>query len=309
MCGSPDFNPNVYNETSKITNFNNPALFLDYEPGSVMKGLTMAAAVDQQKVSPNSTYNDTGEVLFGKSVIKNSDNKAHGIQTMTQVLEESLNTGAIYAMRQIGVQVFRKYLEDFGLGSTTGVELDGEAAGNLHSLYDSNEIYAATASFGQGITATPLQMVTAYAAIANGGKLMRPYLVKEIRHSDGTTETHSSKVVRQVISSKTAALVSGMLVRVVTNGHGKKAAVTGYVIAGKTGTAQIPRHDGKGYEDGSTIGSFIGFGPVSDPKFAMIVRIDRPKDVQYAESSAAPLFGDLAKFILQYYEVPPSSAY
>ncbi|MFA5954387.1 MAG: penicillin-binding protein 2 [Patescibacteria group bacterium] len=304
MCGSPDFNPNVFNETEKITAFNNPALFLNYEPGSVMKGLTMAAAIDQQRVTPTSTYVDTGSVTFGRSVIKNSDNKAHGVQTMTQVLEESLNTGAIYAMRQVGLSVFKKYLEDFGLGSVTGIDLEGEAAGNLKSLYQNNEIYAATASFGQGVTATPLQMVAAYAAIANNGKLMQPYLVQEVKHPDGSVETHSSKTVRQVINQRTSAQISGMLARVVTNGHGKKAAVPGYVIAGKTGTAQIPRKDGKGYESGSTIGSFIGYGPVSNPKFAMLVRIDRPQDVQFAESSAAPLFGDLAKFILQYYEVP-----
>lgn len=305
MCGNPDFNPNIYNETEKIAVFNNPAIFMEYEPGSIMKTMTMAAAIDQQKVKPETTYNDIGEVKIGSHTIRNSDNKAYGVQTMVSVLEKSLNTGAIYAVRQLGAAAFKKYIDDFGFGELTGLELEGEAVGDVSRLSEKNEIYSATASFGQGITVTPLQMVSAYAALANGGKLMKPYLVQKIIQADGQNEIHEPAAVRQVVSARTATVVGGMLVSVIESGHGKRAGVPGYYLAGKTGTAQIPRRDGPGYEPGAAIGSFVGYGPVEDPRFAMIVRIDRPRDVQFAESSAAPLFGKIAKFILQYYEIPP----
>lgn len=308
MCGNPDFNPNTYNEAEKIAVFNNPATFLEYEPGSIMKTMTMAAAIDQQKVKPETTYNDTGEIKIGLNTIHNSDNKAYGVQTMVSVLEKSLNTGAIFAMRQLGAAVFRKYVDDFGFGELTGIELDGEAIGDVNRLFEKNEIYLATASFGQGITVTPLQMVVAYATLANGGKLMKPYLVQKIIRANGQSEIHEPVQVRQVVSERTAAVVGGMLVSAVEEGHGKKAGVLGYHLAGKTGTAQIPRKDGPGYETGAAIGSFVGYGPVENPRFAMIVRVDRPRDVQFAESSAAPLFGKIAKFILQYYEIPPYEA-
>lgn len=307
MCSSPDYNPNVYNEVSSLTQFNNPAIFNTYEPGSIVKPFTIAAALDQKKITPTSTYIDTGEVVIGPHTIRNSDKKANGEQTMTDVLVKSLNTGVIYAQRLIGGDRLKDYFEAFGLGEATGIELNGEAKGTLGRLDEKQDIYYATASFGQGMTATPLQMVAGYAALANGGKLYRPYIVKEVLHTDGTSTPTEPIVIGTPISQKTSALVSGMLVEVVENGHGTKAAVPGYYIAGKTGTAQIPRQDGQGYETGvgSTIGSFVGYGPVNDPRFAMIVRVDRPKDVQFAESSAAPLFGILAKFLLQYYEVPP----
>lgn len=307
MCSAPDYNPNVFNEVNSINQFNNPAIFNTYEPGSIIKPLTMAAAVDQEKVSPSTTYTDTGEVTFGPDTIRNSDLKANGEQTMTEVLVKSLNTGVVFLSQQLGRDALKNYFEAFGLGEKTNIELDGEASGNLSQLDEKQEIYYATASFGQGITATPLQMVSTYAALANGGELFQPHIIKELLHKDGTTSSTEVTSIGMPISQKTAALVSGMLVEVVERGHGKRAGVPGYYIAGKTGTAQIPRSDGQGYEEGpgSTIGSFVGYGPVSDPKFAMIVRIDRPLDVRFAESSAAPLFGKLAKFFLQYYEIPP----
>lgn len=307
MCSAPDYNPNVYNEVRSLTQFNNPAIFNAYEPGSIIKPFTIAAALDQKRITPSSTYVDTGEVVIGPHTIRNSDLKANGEQTMTDVLVKSLNTGVIYAQRLIGGDRLKDYFEAFGFGRESGIELNGEARGTLGRLDEKQDIYYATVSFGQGMTATPLQMVAAYSALANGGKLYRPYIVKEILHTDGTSTVTEPVVEGTPISQKTAALVSGMMVEVVENGHGKKASVPGYYIAGKTGTAQIPRQDGQGYETGvgSTIGSFVGYGPVNNPKFAMIVRVDRPKDVQFAESSAAPLFGNLAKFLLQYYEIPP----
>ncbi len=224
---------------------------------------------------------------------------------MTDVLDKSLNTGAIYVARLVGIDTYKKMLHDFGFGALTGIEMDREVPGNLSALNLPGDIYLATSSFGQGITVTPLQMVNAFATLANGGKLMQPYIVDEIIRPDGTKLVTKPKVIRQVISERTATLVNGMLVNVVRQGHGKKAGVPLYFVAGKTGTAQVPRKDGKGYEKSMTIGSFAGFAPVDNPRFAMLVKIDHPRDVQWAESSAAPLFGDLAKFLLNYYEVPP----
>ena len=307
MCGAPDFDPNHYGEVDSIDVFNNPAIFGSYEPGSVFKPITMAAAVDVGAVTPTTTFTDTGSVMVDgwPKPIGNAEGKVYGTVGMTQVLEDSINTGMIFAMRAMGMTVFEQYVHAFGFGSPTGIELETESSGDISSLDNASEIYSATATFGQGITVTPLQIVMAYAAIANGGMLKQPLIVDEIRHADGSVEKRETKDLAQVIDSKTARTLAAMLVSVVEYGHGKRAGVPGYYIGGKTGTAQVARTDGIGYASDNTIGSFAGFGPVEDPKFAMIVRIDNPKDVVWAESTAAPLFGEIAEFLLQYFEVPP----
>lgn len=306
MCSAPDFDPNNYQDTKDTSAFNNPAIFLDYEPGSIFKPLTMAAGIETGVVTPDTTYEDKGFVQLGVHTIRNSDGKKNGVQTMVDVLDKSLNTGAVFVARKMEKEVFRQFVENFGFGKTTGVELSAEVGGDTRALSKRGEIYTATTSFGQGITATPLQMAAAYGALANGGMLMKPYVVEEIRYPDGRVEKKAPTEVRRVVSEKTATLISGMLVSVVRNGHGKRADVRGYTVAGKTGTAQIARRDGPGYEVGANIGSFVGYAPIEDPRFVIIARIDRPKDVQFAESSAAPLFGAIAKFLLEYYKVAPS---
>lgn len=304
MCSVPDFDPNTFSEVEDYHVFNNPAVFTPYEPGSVFKPFTMAAAIDEGEVTPSSTYNDEGEVKIGPYTIRNSDLKAHGWQTMTQVLEKSLNTGVIHAVGEIGPKRFLKYVRDFGFGEPTGIELDTEVGGDISSLSKRGDIWSATASFGQGITVTPLQLVMAYGALANGGKLMRPYIVEEKRFDNGDVVRTEPTDVRQVVTKRTSTLVSGMLVRVVEDGHGKRAAVPGYYVAGKTGTAQIAKSSG-GYESDAFVGSFAGFAPVDDPAFVMAVKIDKPRGVQWAEATAAPLFGEIASFLLQYLQIPP----
>ena len=266
----------------------------------------MAAGIETEAVTPESTYEDKGYVRLGVHTIRNSDGKKYGTQTMTQVLEASLNTGAVFVARKMEKEVFRQFVENFGFGKPSGITLATEVGGDTRSLLKAGEIYTATASYGQGITVTPLQMVSAYGALANGGALMQPYIVDEIRFPDGRVETHAPTMVRRVVSERTATLISGMLVSVVRYGHGKRADVDGYTVGGKTGTAQIARRDRAGYEQGANIGSFVGYAPIEDPKFVMLTKIDRPKDVRFAESSAAPLFGTIAKFLLEYYKVPPS---
>ncbi len=305
MANYPDYNLNEYNKVSYPAVFNNLATTGVFEPGSTFKAITMAAAVNEGKVTPETTYVDRGSVIIDGYTIKNSDAKAHGLQTMTQVLDESLNTGAIFAKEQIGNDKFFEYVKNFGFGQATGVELP-EGRGNLDNLKARVAVNFHTASFGQGLTVTPIQLIEAYSALANQGKMMKPFIIQSKILPTGAVENTQVMEAGQPISEKTANVISAMLVSVVENGHGKRAGVPGYYIAGKTGTAQVPKKDGRGYEENNNIGSFIGYGPVEDPKFVMLVRIDHPRDVQFAESTAAPAWGKIAQFILNYMQVPPT---
>ena len=305
MCSWPDFEPETYNTVDDISVFNNPVTFSQYEPGSVFKPVTISAGLNEKLINPDTTYVDKGEEHIDNFTIRDSDKQAHGVQTMTQVLEKSLNLGTIFVERLLGKERFKSYVEKFGFGKTTNIELAPEAKGDIRPLAKPGDIFAATASFGQGIAVTPMQLVTAYAALGNGGKLYRPYIIDEVHHPDGTTQKTQPEVVSQPISTRTSRLVSGMLVTVVENGHGAQAGVSGYYVAGKTGTAQIPDFKNGGYLTNGTIGSFAGYAPASDPKFVMLVKVDHPRTVQYAESSAAPVFGSMAKFLLSYLHVEP----
>lgn len=306
MANYPTFDPNKFSSVADPSYFNNQSIQGTYEPGSIMKAVTMAGGLEAGAVAPDTTFTDTGSMTLDRFTIRNSENKTYGEVNMTSVLDNSINMGAIFVEQKLGREKFIKYMEDFGFGQKTGLTLPFEAKGNIDNLYKGGELYPATASFGQGVTATPLQMIMAYAAIANGGKLYKPYIVAETIHADESVEKAEPRQVRQVISQSTASVLSAMLVSVVENGHGKRAGVPGYYIAGKTGTAQVPYADRPGYDPARNIGSFAGFGPVDNPAFAMIVKIDEPQDVKFAESTAAPAFGEIAQFILNYYQVPKS---
>lgn len=306
LANYPSFDPNEFSKVPDQGVFRNRAIADAYEPGSVFKPVTMAAGLEDGAITPDTTYEDTGSVTLGDFVIRNALQKVYGVQTMTQVLEQSINTGAIFVQRTIGKDKFLAMVKNFGFGSPTGMNLPGEAPGDINNLANGGEVHYATASFGQGITVTPLQLAQAFATIANQGKMMRPYLVDSIKYADGKEEKHSPEMVRQVMSPKTANTLAAMLVSVVENGHGKRAAVPGYYMAGKTGTAQVARSDGKGYDPDINIGSFGGFGPVEDPQFAMVVKIVRPRTVRFAESSAAPAFGQMAQFLVNYFQIPPT---
>ncbi len=309
MCSYPDYDPNNYREVEKSEVYNNQAIFGQYEPGSVFKTITMAAGLDTGAITPKTIYKDNGSIMIEgwPKPIKNSDFKTRGAWgwvDMDSVLENSLNTGVIFVMEKTGDKKFTQYVREFGFGEKKGIELETEASGDISNLLRKiiRPVDAAVASFGQGITVTPLQMVNSYAAIANGGKLMKPYLVAEVVNSDGTRNITQPRELKRVISEKTALLLSGMLVNVVDGGHAKWAAVDGYYVAGKTGTAQVADKVNKGYGK-KTIHTFVGFSPVEQPEFVMLVRLDDPKDVYYSASSAAPLFGDIAEFILNYWKI------
>lgn len=292
MGAYPNFNPNDYAD-SKIENFLNPVLQSVFEPGSVMKVITMAAGIDAHKFTPATAIYDSGSLTLDGRTIKNWDNKAHGKVTMTEVIEQSINVGAAQAGKLIGKDLFYNYLVKFGFGEATGFNLPGELNGSLGNLKSSfRDINFATAAFGQGVAVTPIQMINAFSAVANGGVLMRPYLNVE----DG------SKVIRRVISEEAARDVVKMMISAV-----KKAAIAQipkFDVAGKTGTAQIPDLKRGGYLE-EFIHTYIGFAPALDPKFTILIRIDKPVGAPLAGLTVVPAFRELSEFILNYYNIPP----
>jgi len=303
MAAFPNFNPNEYNKVGNINVFLNPCTQKVYEPGSVFKPVTMAAGLDTNKITPETTYVDTGSVKIGGYTINNAHNLSYGLSSMTKVLEKSINTGAIYVQRSIGADIFKNYVEAFGFGEPLGVDLAGEASGSLYNIGQNHEVNFATASFGQGISVTSLQMADAIAAIANNGKLMKPYFVEKIVQSDGKEIKTQPQVLRQVVSPLAASELTAMLVSTVRNGY-DKIKVKNYFVAGKTGTAQIPNADKPGYSD-QTIHSFAGYAPAYNPKFLIYLQMEKPQGIEFASDSLAPVFSDLTQYLLNYYEIPP----
>ena len=303
-----EFNLNSYSEVDDIDIFLNDITQKIFEPGSIFKPFTMAAALDSNRVSPSSTYEDKGKVKISGYTIRNSDGKSYGVQTMTNVLEKSLNTGAVYVANILGHDKFREYITNFGFDDRVGVDMQGEVPGDIRNIMrTTRDINLATAAFGQGIALTPLQIVSAFSAFANGGKMARPHIVNGIIDIDGSEKKIPIEIIGEPVSSKTAAQMTAMLVSVVENGYGRKAAVPGYEVAGKTGTAQVPKEDGRGYHEDKTIHSFIGYAPAYEPRFLILLKLDNPQGINFSADSVAPLFSDIAEYILNYYEIPPGA--
>lgn len=296
-----------YRNTIGVGSYLNRVIQEIYEPGSVMKPVTMAVAIDKGEVSPDDTYSDTGPVEVDEYTIKNALLVYYGKVTMTNCIEFSINTCMTSVSEKLGKKLFPRMLERFGFGRITGVELDDELTGEIPQGTWSNALLA-TSAFGQGISATPLQMITAFSALANGGLLMRPSIVDSILRTDGTVERTEPQVVERVLSEDTTRAITAMLVSSAENGFAAKGKPAGYRIAGKTGTSQIAGPGGR-YETGtgSAINSFMGYAPVADPRFVVLVKYDRPKFAQtiYAESTAAPTFKKIMAFLLKYYGIPP----
>ncbi|OGJ79251.1 hypothetical protein A2398_00335 [Candidatus Peribacteria bacterium RIFOXYB1_FULL_57_12] len=286
----------------------NRAVQTVYEPGSVMKPVTMGIAIDQGEVTPNDLYDDTGPVKVDEYTIQNALFRYYGKVTMTNCLEFSINTCMTSVSMKLGRKLFYRALDRFGFGHITGVELEDELPGELRPWKNWSNALLATSSYGQGLSATPLQMVAAFAALANGGKLMKPIIIDRVIRADGTVERTQPKVVDQVITPESSATITAMLISSVNNGYAKSAKVLGYRLAGKTGTSQIAGPGGK-YETGtgSVITSFAGYGPAMRPKFVVLVKFDRPKarGKELGVQSAAPVFKDIATFLFKYYGIPP----
>jgi stage V sporulation protein D (sporulation-specific penicillin-binding protein) len=302
MCNYPEFDPNNYSQVESIDIYNNDATFSAYEPGSVFKALTMAMGLDLELITPETNYFDTGEFEVEDYTIRNSDLEAHGNQTMVQVLDESLNTGAAWVAEKVNRKRFKTYTENFGFGEKTSLELDSEVRGDISNLDKTGRVFLATASYGQGITATPIQLASAFSSFANGGYLYKPRIVKKIVNPQGKEEEYLPELIRKVISERTAKQISAMLVSVIESGHAALAGVDGYYLGGKTGTAQVAKKGG--YSRDNTVHTFIGFGPSRDPKFVILTKFDSPQRA-WSALTAAPLFGKISRFILDYYKISP----
>jgi cell division protein FtsI/penicillin-binding protein 2 len=277
-----------------------------YEPGSVLKTLTTSIAIDLGLVTPESSYEDTGAVDVGGYTIRNWDLRAYGLVSVREYLQASLNTGSVWLSELIGADEFYRYLGDFGLNEPTHVGLAGEAEGTFRSPADPDwyPVDLATNSYGQGLAVTPIEMLTAVNVFANGGVLMRPYVVSQIVTA-GDVRTIEPVRVRQVISPETAQTVLSLMRDVVEGPEWHGARVDGYEVAGKTGTTlvSIPT----GYDIDSTIATFAGFIPANDPKVSVLIKIDQPSGgLNLGGQVAAPVFAGLAEQIMAYLRVPPT---
>jgi len=296
MGGDPSFDPNNYGQFP-LTDFLNTDVQGVYEPGSIMKVVTMAAGIDSGKITPDTTYDDKGYVNVNGAHITNYNLTTEGAYgagtTMTQVIEHSINSGAIWAENATGNSIFLSYLKKFGLDTKTGVDLPGEVAGNTSQLTPKAPMVDwDTAAYGQGIAVTPVELVSAVAAIANGGVLMRPYLNAALQPQE----------VRQVISASTAQQVTQMMVDAVD--LAQVAEINGYTMAGKTGSAYIPNPAGGGYLNELT-DSYIGFGPTSNPRFIAFIRLNTIPVTSLAAETVVPAWNQLAQWIINYYNIAP----
>lgn len=297
----PDFDPDKYFLFSE-ENFKNPAITSLYEPGSTFKPLIMAAALNERKIKPGDLYNEKGSVGRGGYTIKTWNDKYEGKISMTRILEKSSNVGMVYVGDKLGNKNLLKYLKNYGFGQATGIDLQGEFGGGLKSKYQWYPIDYATVSFGQGIAVTPLQMIKAFSALINGGELMTPHIVKKIiGHND--EKVVEKKVEDRVIDERTSEIIKRMLVSTVEHGEYKWSVPEGYKIGGKTGTAQIPIAGH--YDPSKTIASFIGFLPADDPTLIGLVMLRETKTSPYGSETAAPLFFEIAKELIVYYNIAP----
>ena len=304
MASLPSFDPNKFSDYANAGQeelFKNPVIATTYEPGSVFKPIIVASGLDSGKITPDSAGTFGATVTVQGFTIHTAEDKAFGHENIGEILKHSDNVGMVWVGSQISSPTIFDYLSKFGFAEKTGIDLTGENIGIIQPLRDWGEIGRATVSFGQGISVTPMQLVMAYAGIANRGLVMKPQIVDKIIQSDGNVSTVEPVESRRAISETTAADLTKMLIGVVEEGYGKKAGVAGFWVAGKTGTAQIPNPDGRGYQEGVFNHSFAGFAPADNPRFAMLVELNKPKNAKFAESSAAPVWGNIASYLLNYY--------
>lgn len=304
IASFPNYDPLNYFEYPKEY-YKNSIVADQYEPGSTFKVLVMSAALNEEVVRPDSECDIcSGPINLAGFTIRTWNNKYFPQTTMKDVIIHSDNTGMVFVGQKLGLDKFYSYLQNFGLGKPTEVDLQDESAPDLRSREEWKEIDLATSSFGQGIAITAIQMVSAVGAIANGGNLMEPHVVKTIVDERGGVFEIKPKVVHQVIKQSTSKIMTEMMVAAVSEGEAKWAKPKGFKIAGKTGTAQIPVAGH--YDPNKTIASFVGFAPADDPKFVMLVRYDQPSSSPYGSETAAPTFFEIAKELFNYYKIAPS---
>ena len=306
MAARPDFNPNTYSTVADHSVFGNPLVEALYEMGSIMKPLTLAAAIDAGAITAGTTYNDEGFIMKSGKKISNFDGKARGVVSMQEVLNQSLNTGASFAEERMGHDTFAKYMYSYGLGEETGIDLPNEVAGNIRAIERGVDVDYASASFGQGIAVTPIGMIRALGALANSGLLPEPHIAAAVRYESGIVRNVTTPTQKRVLKPETVETMATMLTEVydkaLLNGELKQEH---YSIAAKTGTAQIGIPGGGGYYEDRFLHAFFGFFPSHDPKFIVFLYAVEPKKEIYASHTLAKPFLEIAKFLINYYNISP----
>ena len=302
MTCLPDYDPMNYGLFNDSF-FNNPAITSSYEPGSIFKPLVMAAALQEKAVKANDEMDEDGPVTIGEYTIRNWDNKYAGKISMSTILQKSSNIGMTYIGGKLGKEKLTSYLDKYGFGKATNIDLTGEGEGVVKGKDSWYPIDLATVTFGQGILVTPIQMITAFSSIVNGGELLEPHVVKQFE-SNGKIVKVEKKKVRQVLDKKASDQIKAMMENDIVNGEVKWDRPAGYRIGGKTGTAQIAV-SGK-YDPSKTYASFVGFAPVDSPKFVVLVSLQNPKTSIWGSETAAPIFFEVAKELLFYYNISPN---
>ena len=284
--------------------YKNKTIQAIYEPGSIFKPIAMAAAINAQETTPNSTHSCTGPIQVDEFEIHTFNDSYHGAETMTEVLINSCNIGMSYVAQLLGRSLLYSYIQSFGFGERTDIQLDGEESGYIEYYEDWADSELVTHAFGQGISVTPLQMVTAVSALANEGVLMQPYVVDSVEYADGSVTEYEPEIIRQAVTKETADLMTAMLTAVVEQGY-STLAFDDHYVAGKSGTAQTYKWGKALTGRGTTIGSFVGYGPIDDPQFVILVKFDYPRADEWGANTAGPVFHDIADFLYSYYNVPP----
>ena len=304
MAQLPNFDPGE--KQADLKRLDNPIVESVYELGSIFKPLTMAAGLDAGVVTASTTYLDQGFLVLNNKRIQNYDGKGRGRVNMQEVLNQSLNTGAAFVSQQLGPDRFRQYFLNFGLGEKTGIDLPGEVQGIVRNLDSKRPVEMATASFGQGVAVSPIEMVRALSALANGGVLVEPHVVDKIKYQTMLETVIPPKVGRRVLKPETSREISRMLTLVVdeklANG---KAKLEHFSVAAKTGTAQMVDSATKGYYQDRYLHSFFGYFPSRDARFLVFLYIVYPKNVQYASETLTEPFMNVTKYLLNYYSIPP----
>ncbi len=303
MASYPWFDPNAF-EDARSGTYRNRAVTDAFEPGSTNKVITATAAVDRHAIGLDHVLSVPWQMRVGEYTLH--DSHPHEIEQMTlgDIIAQSSNIGTVMVARRVGESAMASYLSKFGLGRPTGVGFPGESSGIIPPLYEWTETSLATIAYGQGIAATPLQMVSVYATIANGGRWVQPRLVLGTRDPGGAFTPVADAATRRVVSSATALTVTRFLANAVHEGTGTAAEIEGYEVAGKTGTARIPLPDRPGYYEGQYIASFIGYLPASDPQVVIAAILDRPV-TEYGGVAAAPLFQRIARYAITRLSIEP----
>jgi len=306
MAVSPTFNLNKFNEETDPSVYNDPLVEGLYEMGSIIKPLTMAAGIDSNAVTADTKYNDTGSLSLDTYTIYNYDKKAKGVVNMQEVLNQSLNLGVSFVVSKMGKNTFADYMRAYGLAEETGIDLPSENHGRLENLNSPRDIEYATASFGQGISMTPIETVRALSSLANGGKLITPHVVKRVNYTSGLFNNISYvNEAKQVIKKETSEEISRMLTVVVDKALANgKVSLPNYSVAAKTGTAQIAKPGG-GYYDDRWLHSFFGYFPSYNPRFLIFLYTVEPQGISFASQTLTTPFMDTVKFLINYYNIPP----